>query len=378
MIEADQKRLTALRPVLLTAVRQRRRYRSGCCSVKHALPEGPLTDGVKPSDVETPFWGFALLKSLPIGLLVVDPAARIIFLNRYVERTLGYGRDELLGQSADMLVPERLRIQHVDLRQLARVPRERPIGMGIDLCARDGSEIPVEIWLEPIRSEGLDLVLVVLVDISERKRVEERQRLIIGELNHRVQNLFAVVQSMALHSLDGKRSLMDAREVFIDRLQSLGRAYSMMTEQEWRGAPLRQILAAETSPFADRVSIDGIDLMVRQNAAQSFALLLHELTTNAIKYGALSVPGGRVVVRWKVDRESHPDQFVLYWEETGGPIVIPPTRTGYGCKIVEGTMRRIGKHQIEYAPSGLKYRIEAPIEKVGWVIEDKPGASSRS
>ena len=271
-----------------------------------------------------------------------------------------------------MLVPERLRIQHVDLRQLARVPRERPIGMGIDLCARDGSEIPVEIWLEPIRSEGLDLVLVVLVDISERKRVEERQRLIIGELNHRVQNLFSVVQSIALHSLDGKRSLMDAREVFIYRLQSLGRAYSMMTEQEWRGAALRKILAAETSPFADRVSIDGIDLMVRQNAAQSFALLLHELTTNAVKYGALSVPGGRVVVRWKVDRESHPDQFVLYWEETGGPIVIPPTRTGYGCKIVEGTMRRIGKHQIEYAPSGLKYRMEAPIEKVGWVIEDKP------
>ena len=342
------------------------------CSVKHVLPEGPLTDGVKPSYVETPFWGFALLKSLPIGLLVVDPAARIIFLNRYVERTLGYGRDELLGQLADTLVPERLRIQHVDLRQLAHVPRERPIGMGIDLCARDGSEIPVEIWLEPIRSEGLDLVLVVLVDISERKGVEERQRLIIGELNHRVQNLFAVVQSMALHSLDGKRSLMDAREVFIDRLQSLGRAYSMMTEQEWRGAALRQILAAETSPFADRVSIDGIDLMVRQNAAQSFALLLHELTTNAVKYGALSVPGGRVVVRWKVDRESHPDQFVLYWEETGGPIVIPPTRTGYGCKIVEGTMRRIGKHQIEYAPSGLKYRMEAPIEKVGWVIEDKP------
>jgi PAS domain S-box-containing protein len=324
--------------------------------------------------VETPFWGFALLKSLPIGLLVVDPAARIIFLNQYVERTLGYGCDELLGQSADTLVPERLRIQHMDLRQLARVPRERPIGMGIDVCARrrDGSEIPVEIWLEPIRSEGLDLVLVVLVDISERKRVDERQRLIIGELNHRVQNLFAVVQSMALHSLDGKGSLMDAREVFIDRLQSLGRAYSMMTEQEWRGAPLRQILAAETSPFADRVSIEGIDLMVRQNAAQSFALLLHELTTNAVKYGALSDAAGRVVVHWKVDRESHPDQFVLYWEETGGPIVVPPTRTGYGRKIVEGTMRRIGKHQIEYAPSGLKYRMEAPIEKVGWVIEDKP------
>ena len=341
--------------------------RSSLRSVKYVIPKGPPADGAKPSDVETPFWGFALLKSLPIGLLVVDPAARIVFLNQYVERTLGYGRDELLGQSADTLVPERLRIQHMDLRQLARVPRERPIGTGLDLLARrrDGSEIPVEIGLKPIRSEGRDFVLAVMVDIRERKRIEERQRLLIGELNHRIQNLFAVIHSVALHSLGGNRSLVDAREVFIDRLQSLGRAYTMMSEQEWRGAPLRQILAAETSAFADRVSVDGIDLMVRQKAAQSFALILHELTTNAVKYGALSVPAGRVDVSWSVDRESHPDQFVLCWEETGGPAVVPPTRTGYGRKIIENTMRRIGKHQIEYAPSGLKFRIEAPIEKIG-------------
>ena len=204
-----------------------------------------------------------------------------------------------------------------------------------------------------------------MVDIRERKRTEERQRLLVGELNHRIQNLFAVIHSVALHSLGGNRSLVDAREVFIDRLQSLGRAYTMMSEQEWRGAPLRQILAAETSAFADRVSVDGIDLMVRQKAAQSFALILHELTTNAVKYGALSVPAGRVNVSWSVDRESHPGQFVLCWEETGGPAVVPPTRTGYGRKIIENTMRRIGKHQIEYAPSGLKFRIEAPIEKIG-------------
>jgi PAS domain S-box-containing protein len=326
--------------------------------------------GAKPSnvDVETPVRDYTLLESLPIGLLVIDAEARIVFLNEYVERVLGYGHNELLGQLVDMLVPERFRVQHADLRQVfARTPRERLMGTGRDLWARrrDGSEIPVEIGLKPIRSGGRDFVLVVLVDISERKRIEERQRLLIGELNHRIQNLFAVIQSVALHSLSGTRSLMETREVFIDRLQSLGRAYTMMTEQEWRGAPLRQILAAETAAFADRVSLDGIDLMVRQKAAQSFALLLHELTTNAVKYGALSVPSGRVVVRWKVDRERDPGMFVLSWEETGGPSVVPPTRIGYGYKIIGDTMRRIGKHQIEYAPSGLKYRMEAPIEKVG-------------
>ena len=121
----------------------------------------------------------------------------------------------------------------------------------------------------------------------------------------------------------------------------------------------RQILAAETSAFADRVSVDGIDFMVRQKAAQSFALILHELTTNAVKYGALSVPAGRI------NRESHPCQFVLCWEEIGGPAVAPPTRRGYGRMIIESTMRRIGRHRIEYAPTGLKFRMEAPIEKIG-------------
>jgi PAS domain S-box-containing protein len=322
---------------------------------------------------------YTLLESSPNGLLVIDAEARIVFVNEFAERMLGYGRDELLDKRVETLVPERFRISHMELRRaFTSVPRDRPMGMGRDLWARrrDGKEIPVEIGLKPIRSEGHDLVLVVLVDISARKRIEERQRLLIGELNHRIQNLFAVIQSVALHSLGGNRPLLETREVFIDRLQSLGRAYTMMTEQEWRGAPLRQILAAETSAFAERVSLDGIDLMVRQKAAQSFALLLHELTTNAVKYGALSVPAGRVDVRWRVDREDgrddSPGVFVLSWEETGGPVVVVPTRIGYGRKIIEDTMRRIGKHHIDYAQAGLKYRMEAPIEKVGWIIDEKP------
>ena len=331
-------------------------------------PDGhPLGDGLKRS--ETPARDFALLESLPVGLLVVDSEARIVFLNEYVEQTLGYRRDKLVGQPVETLVPEQLRIKHADLRRafFAGSRRELPMGAGRDVLARcrDGSEIPVEIGLKPIRSEGRDFVLATMVDIRGRKRIEERQRLLVGELNHRIQNLFAVIQSVALHSLDGDRSLVDAREVFIDRLQSLGRTYTMMSEQEWRGAPLRQILAAETSAFADRVSVDGIDLMVRQKATQSFALILHELTTNAVKYGALSVPTGRINVGWNVDRESHPCQFFLCWEEIGGPAVVPPTRRGYGHMIIESTMRRIGRHQIEYAPTGLKFRMEAPIEKIG-------------
>jgi PAS domain S-box-containing protein len=312
-----------------------------------------------------------LFESSPNGLLVINAAAKISFLNDAAEKMLGYGPGELLGQSVDILVPSSVQAQHAALRRMfTDAPRERAMGSGRDLVARcrDGSEIPVEIGLKPIRAMDGDYVLVILIDITERKRIEDRQRLLIGELNHRIQNLFAVVQAVALHSLSADRPLAEGREVFIDRLQSLGRAYTLMTEQEWRGAPLRQILAAEISAFADRVNFDGVDLMVRQNAAQSFTLLLHELTTNAVKYGALSAPGGRVDVRWTIDRDNQPSKFTLFWEESGGPRVTPPTRSGYGRKIIEDTIRRIGKHHIDYAPTGMKYQMEAPLEKVGWVI----------
>jgi two-component sensor histidine kinase len=213
-------------------------------------------------------------------------------------------------------------------------------------------------------------VLAVIADISERKRTEDRQRLLIGELNHRIQNLFAVIQSVAYNSLGGERPIGEAREVFIERLHSLGRTYTIMTEQQWRGAPIRQILSAELSPFSDRVVLDGIDVMVRQSSAQSFALLFHELTTNAVKYGALSSAQGRIDVRWAVDREAQPAIFRFAWEESGGPPVLPPTRSGYGRKIIEETVRRLGKHQISYAVDGVKYRMEARLDKIGWVMEE--------
>ncbi|WP_170149831.1 sensor histidine kinase [Rhodoplanes roseus] len=314
-----------------------------------------------------------ILESGPSGLILVDGDARVVFANEHADEMLGFAPGELLGQPIEILVPDRFRDGHPELRHVFDLsPRERPMGIGRDLQARrkDGSEFPVEIALKPMTVEGRLFVLAVLVDITERKRSEDRQRLLIGELNHRIQNLFAVIQSVALSSLSGERSLREARDVFVDRLQSLGRAYTLMTEQEWRGAPLRQILASETSAFADRVTLDGIEVMVKQNAAQSFALLLHELTTNAVKYGALSAPDGSIAVRWSVERELRPNAFVLSWQEDGGPRVAPPTRSGYGRKIIEDTMRRIGKHQIEYAPGGLKYRMEAPLDKVGWVIDD--------
>jgi PAS domain S-box-containing protein len=314
----------------------------------------------------------AFFESAPNGVMVIDSAGTIVFVNVQMEQMFGYGRDELIGRLPEMLLPPRLRDGHFGLREaFSAAPRIRPMGRGRDLVAqrRDGGEFPVEIGLNPISTAAGPAVLAIVVDITERKRVEERQRLLIGELNHRIQNLFAVIQSVAANSLGGDRTPGEARDVFIERLHSLGRTYTIMTEQEWRGAPIRQILAAELSAFADRVALEGPDVMVRQNAAQSFALLFHELATNAVKYGSLSARHGRVAVGWGVEGGIPPLIFSFSWEETGGPPVSPPTRSGYGRKIIEDTVRRLGKQHIDYAPSGLKYRLEAPLDKVGWVIE---------
>lgn len=320
----------------------------------------------------------AHIDNSPLAVVEFDADGRIIGWSKGAERMFGWRAAEVAGFRGDELHW----IDPDDARAFAALiagmigggaPREtRPLRMR----TAEGVVLDCEVYCSALLDAFGRLVSVnaQILDVTDRKRAEETQRLLIGELNHRIQNLFAVVQAVALHSLGGNRPLVEAREVFIDRLQSLGRAYTLMTEQEWRGAPLRQILAAEISAFADRVSFDGVDLMVRQNAAQSFALLLHELTTNAVKYGALSAPGGRVDVRWTLNHDSQPVKFILSWEESGGPLVAPPTRSGYGRKIIEDTIRRIGKHQIDYAPTGMKYRMEAPLEKVGWVIEN-PGAA---
>jgi PAS domain S-box-containing protein len=304
------------------------------------------------------------------GVLIVDGAGRIVFVNIRTEHLFGYQTSELLGQPVEILIPERQRDAHRGMRAVfAQAPKMRQMGVGADFLARrkDGSEFQCEIGLNPIHSTS-DHVLAVITDITERKRGEEHQKLLIGELNHRIQNLFSVIQSVATNSLSGNPILVEARDAFVDRLQSLGRAYGMLTEQEWRGAPLRKILEAETSAFADQVSVDGPDVMVREKSAQSIAMVLHELTTNAVKYGALSADAGRVAVRWSIDSDQNAGKFALSWEEAGGPPVVPPTRTGYGSRVIDSTMRRLGTHQFEYAPGGLKYRMEAPLEKVGWVM----------
>lgn len=309
-----------------------------------------------------------VIESAPNGILTVDRSGRITLVNAQVEKLFGYSRAELIGQPVEILLPLRLRHAHEGMREaFAKEPETRPMGAGRELFGRrkDGSEFPVEIGLNEIQSTGHgDVVLATIVDITERKSAQERQQLLVKEILHRTKNLMSVVQSIANQSLTGDRSLAEARELFIDRLLALSRTDSMLIERSLEGVELQTILQQELAGFADHVDMRGCDLFLKPSAAQDFALLLHELATNAAKYGALSSPAGRVFIHCEV-RKTDQSRMHFVWKESGGPPVRPPARKGFGLTLLERVGRGLGESaELDFADQGLRYELRARIDKI--------------
>lgn len=218
-------------------------------------------------------------------------------------------------------------------------------------------------WLEAFgdfvpRPEGSPQKLAgVCMDVTERKRSEEREKLLVGELQHRTKNLFSVVRALALRSLRGNYTLDEAREAFTGRLQALSRADQRVTESPWQGTRLEEVVRSELEPFAGRFDIHGEEVILNPQAAQNFALTLHELATNASKYGALSNVDGRVEVGWA----NGGDSLKFRWKELGGPQVSPPSRSGFGTSLLEAVL---GQARIEYAKRGLIYEVDVPLSSI--------------
>lgn len=203
-------------------------------------------------------------------------------------------------------------------------------------------------------------------EVEERRRSEEIQRLLLGELNHRVKNMLATVQSIARQSLPTADPL--APSAFEERLVALSWAYEILTEQSWQGAPLEEIVKKTMAPHqtsrAGRVRIEGPGIWLSPSRALAFALATHELATNALKYGALSNPAGHVSVTWSIDQAASPAMLTFEWTESGGPEVSAPGRRGFGSRLIERSLsRELGGHvALTFPASGVCCRIQAPIE----------------
>ena len=152
-------------------------------------------------------------------------------------------------------------------------------------------------------------------EIGERKRAEQRQVLLTNELAHRGNNLLAVVVSIAFRSLSGTRPMTEARDVLIQRLHALARSQSLLINQGFQGAPLEEVVRLEIETFSDRVRTVGPEVMVNPGVAQTFALVVHELSTNAIKHGALSRPEGQIAIQWTIEGVGSEAKFQFQWRE---------------------------------------------------------------
>ncbi|KQY28944.1 histidine kinase [Caulobacter sp. Root487D2Y] len=254
-------------------------------------------------------------------------------------------------------------------------------GLGADAKAMAAGE---EIALFPDRFREIAEVRAALQDAAaqlrareaEEQRAHQRQQLMINELNHRVKNTLFTVQSLARQSL-GRPADTPGLHAFNERLMALARAHDLLTQSVWEGADLKEILEETLEPYLDRTVLAGPRVALTPNAALALSMVFHELGTNAVKYGALSLPEGTVTVVWHVDPGA-PHRLTLHWEERGGPTVSPPARKGFGSRLIAASLKAdvAGEARVDYRPSGLVCVLTLSLPQTG--KEEAEGQSAGS
>jgi PAS domain S-box-containing protein len=199
-------------------------------------------------------------------------------------------------------------------------------------------------------------------DITERLQAEEQRTVLINELNHRVKNTLATVQSVAMQTLRNAEQSGDALGLFNARLATLARAHDLLTQENWRGAELHHVIDQAMAPFrtTEQVKSGGPEVRLSPKQALTLSVVLHELATNAIKYGALSRSSGRVDISWRVQEGA----LHLVWRESGGPAVAKPSRTGFGTRLIQRSFTHDlgGEAKLDYLPGGVAAQCTIPLE----------------
>lgn len=218
--------------------------------------------------------------------------------------------------------------------------------------------------VEPLRENG-ELVgwFGTNTEITEQERNRERLQLMVNELNHRVKNTLATIQSIGAHTFAS--AAPELRKSFDDRLVALAATHDILTKESWAAASLRQVVTTAVAHSDEkRVIVTGEDVPIEPRTAPGLSMTLHELCTNAVKYGALSKPGGMVHISWETVRTSGtPPQLVLDWREDGGPAVVEPERKNFGYKLITRVMAAERGASVEhrFAPAGVTCRISFPL-----------------
>jgi two-component system CheB/CheR fusion protein len=221
----------------------------------------------------------------------------------------------------------------------------------------------------PYRSPDstVDGSLITFVDVTSIVRAEEHQRLLVDELNHRVKNMLTVVISLATNTMRQSGTLEAFKEVFLGRIHALTAAYALLSRDNWSPVPLREILMEELRPFLSgetvNVELTGPAILVQPRTALALGMAAHELTTNAVKFGALSSPDGTVDISWTVGENARGPELVLKWVERNGPPVTRPARRGFGMALIERAFAHDvdGEAEVKFLPQGVVATLRAPL-----------------
>jgi PAS domain S-box-containing protein len=318
----------------------------------------------------------AVIDTVVDGVVMIDANGLIRMFNPASEWLFGYRAREVLGKNVSMLMPNPYRSEHdAYLHHYRRTGERRIIGIGREVLGlrKNGETFPMELSVGEMIQSGEQMFVGVIRDISDRKRADERQKLLAAELDHRAKNMIALVQAIIRQTRAA--TVEEFASTLDGRVAAVATAHILLAESGWSGAEMRRLLEEQFRPFvgaSEAVKLSGPPLSLAPTAAHALAIILHELTTNSVKHGALASADGRLAVDWSLQRE-----FVaITWAETGPSLSDgEPQRAGFGTRMLD----QLVKHQLggeierRWSATGLTCRITLPKASVQ---REEQGASS--
>ena len=313
---------------------------------------------------------FGIISIAADAIISVDDQQRIVIFNEGAEWAFGYGREEVIGQPLAILLPGRFRRAHARhmeefgaLENVARLVGERG---EIVALHKDGHEFAAEASISSLKVDGKRILTIVLRDITERKRSEEKIQLLLREVNHRTKNILSVVQAVARQTA-ASSGPEDFVQHFLERLRALAASQDLLVRSQWQSVGIEALVRTQLDHFkgllGGRIKLDGPPLGLTASAAQTLGMALHELATNAGKYGALSNNTGHVEIAWRLEPGG---RFALSWTERGGPPVLAPARAGFGSTVIKIVPKADlnAAVSLDFARRGVVWRLECDAAAV--------------
>ncbi|MEZ2126755.1 MULTISPECIES: sensor histidine kinase [unclassified Sinorhizobium] len=313
----------------------------------------------------------AILQSaIEYAIISLDLDGLITSWNEGATRIFGWMAEEIIGSPISIIFTDDDKREGIPQREMT-ASLDRESGNDERWHRRgDGTLFWASGQMMALRSEDgiVEGFLKILRDRTDQREAEERQRMLMHELSHRMKNTLTVVQAITSQSFRSAATLEDAKSAITARLTAYSKAHDILLQRDWVSTTMASIVEATAANIgveaSERLRMHGPSVELGPQAALTFALVLHELATNASKYGALSGEAGTVDVSWDIKDKDRPIRLQFWWRESGGPEVRPPKRKGFGSRLIASSLRAFGHVTLDYRPAGVVVEIEADLGKL--------------